>query len=444
MRIEASWAASVVEGRLIGDDVAADGIAFDSRVVSPHQAFVALVGDADGHEFVADAAARGAAWALVGVGRAVDFLPCVEVDDTLRALAILGRRCRQRLTRANGRIVGVTGSAGKTTTKNFLHAVLSVGFPGAVSAQASLNNDIGVPVTLINAPEDAPAVVLEMGMRGFGEISRLCDIATPDISVVTNVGDAHSERVGGIDGVARAKGEIVSALSSNGIAILNADDDRVRAMASLHSGAVVTFGSVENADVRWSIIDRGVDGRATVRFAARSVDAASDVDVAEVELPLPGDHMASNAAAAVAVGLALGMPLSDAVTALRETREETGRVQWRTHGSLRILDDSYNANSTSMIAALRTLAAVQGAKRFAVLGAMAEVSDSVAAHQQIAQLAVDLGIDVLPLETDLYGSAPLDVERIVEHLASHRDAVVLVKGSRVSRTERVIDALLRS
>lgn len=442
MRIEASWAASVVEGRLIGDDVAADGIAFDSRVVSPHEAFVALVADADGHDFVADAATRGAAWALVNSGRAVDVLPCVEVDDTLRALGLLGHQCRQRLTRARGRIVAVTGSAGKTTTKNFLHAVLSAGFPGTVAAQASLNNDIGVPVTLINAPEDAPAVVLEMGMRGFGEITRLCDIATPDISVVTNVGDAHSERVGGIDGVARAKSEIVSALSADGIAILNADDARVRAMASLHSGAVMTFGSVETCDVRWSIIERSVDGCARVRFVAPSVQ--DDAGAADVQLPLPGDHMASNAAAAVTVGLALGMSLSDAVAALGDTRTEMGRVQWRTHGSMRILDDSYNANSTSMVAALQTLAAVQGGKRFAVLGAMAEVSDPVVAHHQVARLAIELGIDVLPLETDLYGSASLNVDQILDQLSPHRDAVVLVKGSRVSRTERVIDALLRS
>ena len=435
MRIDASWAANIVNGALVGPPVVADGIGFDTRTLAAGQAFVALIGDSDGHQFLEDAARRGAAWALVARGRSIDSLTCVEVDDTLVALGLLGHACRQRLRHALGRVVGITGSAGKTTAKNFTAAVLAAGFPGAVAARASLNNDIGVPVTLVNAPEDAPAVVLEMGMRGFGEIERLCRLAQPDVGVVTIVGDAHSDRVGGIEGVTRAKSEIVSTLPPEGIAVLNFDDERVRTMASLHSGRTVTYGSSQSADICWVIESRNDDGCARVRFETSGARA-------HAQLSLPGDHMAVNAAAAVAVGIALGVALEISVGALADVVPEAGRVQWRSVGGLRVLDDSYNANSASMAAALHTIAAVSQTPKYAVLGAMAEIEDAENAHRHVADVARELGIEVLPLDTPLYGSAPLGVDDIVSRLRSASDAVVLVKGSRVARTERVIERLL--
>ena len=189
-----------------------------------------------------------------------------------------------------------------------------------------------------------------MGMRGFGEIERLCEIGRPVIGVLTNVGDAHAERVGGIDGVARAKGELIESLPEHGIAILNADDERVRAMSARTWAKVMTYGSAVGADIRWSPVETLNDGRVTTLFEY-------DGDSAMGTPSLPGEHMSANAAAAVAVGVATGMTLSQCVEAIGTELHETGRLIWREglSGS-KILDDSYNANSTSMIAALHVLA----------------------------------------------------------------------------------------
>lgn len=443
MRIEAEVVAQVTSGRLVashsGTTATSDGIWFDTRFLRAGQAFVAIVGDVnDGHDHLADAAAAGAPWALVGRGRAHPALVCIEVDDTLAALADVARHCRARLDATCGeRVVGITGSAGKTTTKDLVHAVLSRGFPGARASEDSLNNDIGLPVTLANVDEDCPAVVVEMGMRGVGEIDRLCRVARPSIAVVTIVGDAHSERVGGIDGVARAKGEIVSALDDAGTAVLNADDPRVAAMARLNRGRTVTYGSVPGADLTWSVVDRDESGRATVRFIHDNV-------VTTARVPFPGDHMASNAAAAVAVGLVCGMSLDACAAALDDAVAAPARVQWRDAGGFRVLDDSYNANSSSMMAALETLAATRSDGLVAVLGAMAEIDSPEAAHATVAARAGELGIEVVALETDLYGVPGLDLEGAVERVRALRPGAVLVKGSRASRTERIVESLSRS
>lgn len=443
MRIGAEVVARVTSGRLVssGHDssVESDGIWFDTRTLRAGRAFVAIAGETDdGHDHLADAAAAGAPWALVDRGRAHPSLPCIEVDDTLVALADLARHCRSVIDATCGtRVVGITGSAGKTTTKDLVHAVLSRGFPGARASENSLNNDIGLPVTVANVEEQCPALVLEMGMRGFGEIDRLCRVARPSIAVVTIVGDAHSERVGGVDGVARAKGEIVAALDDAGTAVLNADDPRVAAMDRLNRGRTLTYGSVSGADVRWSVVSRDDLGRATVRFEYDGSESTATV-------PWPGDHMASNAAAAVAVGVACGMALDDCAAGVESAVTAPGRVQWRDAGGFRVLDDSYNANTSSMLAALDTLAATGVERRVAVLGAMAEIDDPVAAHAAIATRAGELGITVVALETDLYGVPRHDLAGAVEQVRHMRPGAVLVKGSRASRTERVIEALNRS
>lgn len=443
MRIEAEVVARIASGLVVssGHDasVGANGIWFDTRYLRAGQAFVAVSGEShDGHDHLADAVASGAPWALVARGRSHPGLVCVEVDDTVAALADIARHCRERLeATCGGRVVGVTGSAGKTTTKDLIHAVLARGFPGARAAENSLNNDIGLPVTIANADDDCPALVLEMGMRGFGEIDRLCRVAHPDIAVVTVVGDAHSERVGGIDGVARAKSEIVAALGDEGTAVLNADDPRVAAMATLHRGRTVTYGRSEDAEVMWSVVSRDEFGRSTVRFAHDGVAATARV-------PFPGDHMASNAAAAVAVGLVCGMPLGEIAVGVEAAVTAPGRVKWIEAGGIRVLDDSYNANTSSMVAALDTLAATRVERPVAVLGAMAEIDDPVAAHATVAAKAVELGIRVIALETDLYGAPGLDIDTVIDEVRRSGSGAVLVKGSRASRTERVIEGLNQS
>ena len=351
MRITASDVALAVNGILFGDDVEANGIAFDSRELVAGQAFVAIIGERDGHQFLGDAQSKGAAFALVQRGRSISEMSCVEVEDTVAALGTLGAMCRDRLdSTLSHRVVGITGSAGKTSTKNLIRAVLENGYRHVHAASQSLNNDIGVPTTIVNAPSDCDALILEMGMRGFGEIERLCEIGRPVIGVLTNVGDAHAERVGGIDGVARAKGELIESLPEHGIAILNADDERVRAMSARTWAKVMTYGSAVGADIRWSPVETLNDGRVTTLFEY-------DGDSAMGTPSLPGEHMSANAAAAVAVGVATGMTLSQCVEAIGTELHETGRLIWREglSGS-KILDDSYNANSTSMIAALHVLA----------------------------------------------------------------------------------------
>jgi len=437
MRIKASQVALITGGTLVGQDIEAWAVSFDSRAIKPGHAFVAIVAERDGNDFVEAAASKGAAFAIVSRGRSIDAIACVEVDDATAALALLGRAFREQLASTlDGRIVGITGSAGKTSAKNLVRAVLQAGFSPVHAADASLNNDIGVPVTIANAPDDAAALVIEMGMRGFGEITRLCEIAQPVIGLVTNVGDAHGERLGGPDGIAKAKGELIAALPANGAAILNADDVRVLAMRSLTTARVISFGKSTDADVRYEMTETDIDGRCTAEFTFEGATA--------IATPmLPGEHMVSNSAAAIAVGIASGMTLETAAKGIGREALETGRMCWlEALNGLRILDDSYNANEHSMIAALQVIADLQVRTKFAVLGQMAEVADSVSAHRRVADFATQNNIKLIGLETDLYGVPAMSVEDSLKELAFHHPHVVLVKGSRSARTERIVHELL--
>ena len=437
MLITASEVALVAHGTLVGLDCEASGIAFDSRTLRLGQAFVALGGDADGHDFLQAAATAGAPFAIVQRGRSISALTCVEVDDCDAALTSLGRHCRDRLSGSlKGRAIGITGSVGKTSTKDLVLAVLRSKYTNAHAPEKSLNNDIGVPVTIINAPDSCEALVLEMGMRGLGEIARLCDVGHPQIGVITEVGDAHSERVGGIEGVVRAKAELVQSLPPSGVAIVNSDS--VNAMKTVHGIAaqVVTFGSSETASIRWEIVSTDERGCCTVRFTSGEESTVGVV-------PLPGIHMASNAASAVAVGITCGIGIAQCVESLSNAQSASQRMEWVTGSNgVRVLDDSYNANPMSVAAALRTVAETSATQRFAVLGVMAEVLESEKAHRAIGTLCKQLGIELLAVETDLYGTKALSVADIAKALGElDSDAVVLVKGSRVAATERVVHAL---
>lgn len=436
MRIEASQVARITSGNLIGADCVAQGIAFDSRVLVHGQAFVAIQGDADGHEYLEAAHRAGAPFAIVQQGRAVDFMPCVEVHDTMHALATLATELVTTLPAFTaGRIVGITGSSGKTSTKDLVAAVLSAGFSHSHAPVGSFNNDIGVPITILTAPDDCDALVLEMGMRGFGEIERLCNIAQPSIGVLTNIGDAHGERVGGREGIARAKFELLDSLPEHGVAVLNIDNDEIVKRLSNVYSSISTYGASLGADIRWSVQSADLDGRCTALFT-------HDGETSSGVVPFPGEHMVSNAAAAVSVGIACGMTLQTCVAALGQASSQPGRMMWRTSASgVRILDDSYNANTLSMMAALHVISHSQG-HRIAVLGAMSEISDAEASHQLVADIASELGVVVLACETDLYGVPSMSVDQIVEQVKVQQASAVLVKGSRVSATDRVVDALL--
>lgn len=432
--------ASATGGRLIGPDASLDGAAFDSRELSHGQLFVALLGDRDGHDFVPAAFERGAAAALVASGSQLpatvpDGATLIEVDDTAAALRRLATWARsERLTSAT--VVGVTGSVGKTTTKDLLGAALGASRRVMVNAR-SFNNDQGLPVTVLDAADDTEVLVVEMGMRGIGEITRLCEVAAPHIGVVTAVGHSHTAMVGGIDGVARAKSELVVALPGDGVAVLNADDPRVVAMAAVAPGRVVTYGVSGDADVR--IADLELDHLARGRFRAETPWGS-----VEVALGVVGEHMASNAAAALAVCGIVDADLPAAASALGEAGASAMRMELaHTASGAIVINDAYNANPTSTAAALEALARVGATRRVAILGTMAELDDPAASHRQIASLADRLGIDLISVGTELFGVEPCDDPVAVLGPIGRGD-VVLVKASRVAGLDRVAARLLDS
>ncbi|MBI5088810.1 MAG: UDP-N-acetylmuramoyl-tripeptide--D-alanyl-D-alanine ligase, partial [Actinobacteria bacterium] len=326
------------------------------------------------------------------------------------------------------------GSVGKTSTKDFARVALAAS-RRTWANERSFNNDQGLPTTILNAPDDTEVLVLEMGMRGFGEIARLCAIAGPHIGLVTRVAEAHGDRVGGIEGVARAKAELIESLPPDGIAILNDDDPRVRSMGEGFGGAVVTFGTSSRADVR--IVGLAVDDRACATFVLETPWGTT-----EVRLAVAGRHMAHNAAAALAAVGVVGGDLDAAARALGDVQLSAMRMEvQRAAGGATVLNDAYNANPTSMRAALDALADLPARRRVAILGVMAEITEPEREHRDIRAYAAERGIEVIAVGTDLYGDQPVDhpVERagpLVEGDA------VLVKGSRVAGLERVAAQLL--
>lgn len=421
----ASDVASATGGTLFGPDVALDGVSFDSRSLRPGQLFVALVAERDGHEFITSALSNGAPAYLSqrepGSGTAV------VVADTAAALLRLATWARQRLT---AHVVGITGSVGKTSTKDLARAALSAGLRTSAN-EKSFNNETGLPVTILNSPNDTEALVLEMGMRGFGEIARLCAIGQPTIGLVTRVAAAHTELLGGIEGVAKAKSELVAALPANGLAVLNADDHRVVAMRSLASCSVLTFGRSADADVR--IDNLVLDDLARPRF-----DLRTPWGMAAVQLAVSGEHMAANAAGAIAIAASCGVNLGAAVAAVGHAQLSPWRMEMRRSASGAIvINDAYNANPESMRAAIETLASLHvSGRRVAVLGVMAELADPVADHAFVAQLLRQRNIELIAVGTDNYGvPARDDAQAVISSLAGN-DAV-LIKGSRVAGLERL-------
>ena len=421
--------------RLVGPDVEIDGVSFDSRDVRPGQMFVPIVAERDGHDFIGEALAAGAVAYLTSRDDSHDRFgaTAIRVRDTAEALIDTGGWVRT-LFPASTVVIGVTGSVGKTSTKDLIAVALSSCIPTTANVR-SFNNEQGLPVTIVNAPADTRALVLEMGMRGFGQIADLCRIARPSIGVVTRVGEAHTELVGGLEGVARAKGELVEALPPQGFAILNADDARVRAMESRSSAPVILYGESADADVRIEGIT--LDEHGCARF-----DAVVGEGRTPVRLRVPGRHMASNAAAAIAVGVALGLDVPRMAEALGSTVVSDRRMQVRRTGrDAVVVDDSYNANPTSVEAALRTLADMRAQRRIALLGVMAELEDPVEAHARVAEVAARLGVDVVAVGTDLYGVDSVSIDDAIATLRSlEAGDVALVKGSRVAGLDRIVDA----
>lgn len=419
-----------------GPDVEIDGVAFDSRALQPGQLFVPIVADRDGHEFIDAAFGRGAAATLTSGPRPTDGRTAVEVPDTLVALMRLASVQRHEF---HGQVIGITGSVGKTSTKDLAWAALAAS-KRTWANERSFNNEQGMPTTILNAPPDTEVMVLEMGMRGHGEIGELCRIARPTIGIVTRVAEAHSDRVGGIDGVARAKGELVDSLSPNGLAILNHDDVRVRAMAKRSLAPVVFYGEGHDGAVDVRIGEVHLDDIARPTFRLDTPWGSTSV-----HLGVSGRHMVHNAAAALAAVAAAGGDLHAGAEALSDVGLTAMRMEvQRAASGVTVLNDAYNANPTSMRAALDALAAMPATRRIAVLGLMAEISDPEAEHRAMVEYARGHGIELLAYGTDLYGVPPVhDPAGALAAMGSLAGGeAVLVKGSRVVGLERVAAALL--
>lgn len=434
----ASEIARATGGTLVGPDVAVDGAHFDSRELRPGQLFVPLVADRDGHDFIAAAVAAGApAYLTSRTALGQLSAAAIEVPDTAAALMALATWARGRLDGVP--VVGVTGSVGKTSTKDLIAAALGATRRTTANTR-SFNNEQGLPVTILGAADDSEALVVEMGMRGFGEIARLCAVARPTIGVVTAVAGAHTERVGGIDGVASAKRELVEALPPTGTAVLNADDPRVAAMRAHTAASVVTYGAVGDVRVSGLVLDE---------LARPSFRVDSPWGHTAVQLAASGAHMASNAAAALAVaGLVEGS--LDAAAAALATAAVSGRRMEvrRTATGAVVVNDAYNANPDSMRAALDAVAAMTARRRIAVLGPMAELDDPADGHARVAADAAERGIELVAIGTDLYGPAPVAADAAAFDPAVlgalGEGDVVLVKASNSAGLWRVAERLLAS
>ncbi|MFD2092242.1 UDP-N-acetylmuramoyl-tripeptide--D-alanyl-D-alanine ligase [Blastococcus deserti] len=364
-------------------------VTVDSRTVASGDLFVAVAGErVDGHDFLPAAAAAGAVAALAT--RPDGALPCVVVDDTVAALGRLAAGVHGRLTAGGLRTVGITGSSGKTSTKDLLGQVLAAAGP-TVSPPGSYNNDIGLPLTVLDADGETRFLVLEMGARGTGHIARLCRIARPEVGVVLNVGSAHLGEFGSPEAIAQAKGELVEALPEDGTAVLNADDPRVIGMAPRTRARVVAVGRGADADVRATDVVLDESGRASFRLRAAGEEHP-------VRLRVVGEHQVANALSAAGAALALGLPAGEVAAALSAAMP---RSRWRMEVDRRpdgvtVVNDAYNANPESMRAALAALAGMAGSRRIAVLGAMAELGpDAPAEHERLGRDAAAAGVDLI-------------------------------------------------
>ena len=430
-------------------------VSTDSRTLSNETLFVALVGENfDGHDFVDDAMKKGAAGVLVSREAGIDAGDgaVLVVQDTLFAL---GELARFHLAQKNIPVLAVTGSTGKTTTKEMLAAVMDAHLEnGVLSTEGNYNNLIGLPLTILGLTDRHKAAVLEMGMSLRGEIRRLAQIARPQIGVITNVSAVHLEHLKTIGAVAKAKGELLEDFGANNFAVLNADDARVAAMAAGRDFSTVTFGIEKPADVMARDIQpRGFEG----------IDFHLVIGQATVPLRLSciGKHNVYNALAAAAAARAFGVAVDTIAVGLEAFRPPAMRSRILDIFGIKVIDDTYNANPSSMDAALAMLVELaQGGRAVAVLGDMFELGDeSAAAHRRLGRHAAKLGLDLLYLLGEravLVAEGAREEkmsERCVEIMPNHREVVmrlreqgrrgdvILVKGSRGMRMERIVKGL---
>jgi UDP-N-acetylmuramoyl-tripeptide--D-alanyl-D-alanine ligase len=459
--------ADAVGGAVLGAPEAAAVVvtapaSVDSRSVQPDGLFVAVPGEhVDGHDFARAALEAGAAAALVARAD-LDVAPAVHAQDTVAALQALGAAVRDRVAEGT-LVVGITGSSGKTSTKDLLAAVLETAGE-TVATAGSYNNELGLPLTLTRVTPTTRHLVLEMGARHLGNIRELCELARPTVGVVLNVGSAHVGEFGSREAIAQTKGELVESLPAEGLAVLNADDPLVRAMSARTAARVVLVGESPDADVRAQNVR--LDGAARATF-----DLVAGGGRAEVRLRLHGEHHVANALSVAAVALEAGLSLDGTAAALSAAGP---RSRWRMEvvdrpDGVTVVNDAYNANPESMRAGLKALVALarsdtgaaEGRRTWAVLGEMLELGDSSRdEHDAVGRLAVRL--DVSRLVVVGQGARPMHLGAALEGSWGNESAwvpdaeaalallreelapgdVVLVKASRAAGLEKVAEALI--
>jgi UDP-N-acetylmuramoyl-tripeptide--D-alanyl-D-alanine ligase len=446
-----SQAASALHAELIGPDVMFTSVSKDTRDIASGSLYIAIKGERfDGHAFVEQARAAGAAGALVSQQQSVQ-LPQIVVSDTRLALGALAAFWREQFS---GRLVGITGSNGKTTVKEMIRDILqqSAGTDHVLSTQGNLNNDIGMPMTLLNLRAQHQFAVIEMGANHAGEIDYLTHIAQPHVAVITNAGPAHLEGFGSVAKVASAKAEIYSGIVEGGAAVINADDtyaDYWRSVCADLGGSVnvLTFSMRDDsADIYAAAVHSGGDAE---------IQLKTPLGTGAVRLAVPGQHNVMNALAATSVAVALDISLDDIIAGLNRFGGVSGRLATTyTSAGARIINDTYNANPLSLYAAMQVLVDAAG-DSWLVLGDMAELGDEKEElHRKAGEQARELGIrhllatgDLTRFAVEAFGSGAQffeDRQQLVNYLEQGitENSVVLVKGSRSMGMEQIVNALV--
>ncbi len=432
------------------------GINTDSRTIKKGELFVALSGENfDGHNYCRTALEQGAGAVLVS--RDVEGLPegaaVIKVIDTLKAYQLIAKAWRGK--QKNLKVVAITGSNGKTSTKDLTAACLMQKY-NVVKTEANFNNEIGLPKTLLNITPDTEIAVVEMGMRGLGQIRDLCGLASPDAAVVTNVGETHMELLGSMENIARAKSEIVEGLTAEQFAVLNADDGFVCRMAEKTKAKAVTYGLGSEACVYAQNITLNAGGSEFDCICRETGEKE------HIVLPLLGEHNVYNALAAIAVAVIFKVPLAMAGAALKNVRLTGKRQEFLRFGRVTVINDAYNASPASMASALKTLHAVkaaEGGRAVAVLADMLELGEiSKAAHEEVGTLAACEGVDILIT----YGHEAANIGRAAQNggvktfICNGRaeaakvlsgvvrnDDIILLKGSHSMQVDGLIDLVLK-
>ena len=446
--------AKLAGGSISADDtsVIVSRISTDSRTLQPGDLFVPLRGENfDGHRFVEQAAERGAAGAMVEEtwqGSTPKHFALIRVPDTLAAYQNLAANYRRSLSL---KVVAITGSNGKTSTKDFVAAILSRGFR-VTKTDGNFNNHVGLPQTMLTATASDQIAVWEIGMNHPGEIATLAKLAAPDAAIITNIGVAHIEFMGSREAIAAEKGALADAVNAGGTVILNGDDAFSESIAQRMRAKVILAG-IENGSIRAIDVSQSATGcEFTILEGAHRCRA---------QLPVPGIHMVQNAMLAVAAGRAFGLSLEECAAGLASTPLTKARLQIKEINGIQFIDDSYNANPDSMKAALRTLIELDAdGRRIAVLGQMSELGEeSERGHREVGETAAALGIDELlavgamgteiahaarkaGLEKSSAVESPEEAARRLHESAAPGD-LILVKGSRAARMERVLEAFAK-